>query len=240
MPLGSYERATQLGPAAAVLAPASVLAILMFTAGDLVSTVRTVFSIVGVAGFHLIFLRLVRDRGNAIQADLWASWGGSTTIQRLRWTSGETRKVARLHRRIQNMTGVVMPSESEELADPAAADDVYDDGVARLREMTRDHDRYPRVWSELMQYGTARNLYACKRLALWVAGVVVVVSMCLSVGCAMGLVNVSWVRPASAGVLAAAAMLVWRRFVNPAYVRRASERYSDALLAVPGEPGTGS
>lgn len=121
-------------------------------------------------------MRLVRDRSNRIQDRLWDSWGGSTTVQRLRWAGQPQQRVERLHRRVTHMTGVQLPDAGAEADSTADANEIYEDAVARLREMTRDHDRFPRVWSELKQYGAARNMYGAKPVALGVAGVSVLLS----------------------------------------------------------------
>lgn len=233
----SYERTTQLVPAIAVLAPVTILVLVVFRTDDVANLTRSVVGVLAAAGFHLLAMRLVRDRGNKIQDRLWASWGGSTTVQRLQWATQPQSRVERLHRRIAQMTGVELPDAKSEIADPSAAEEIYTEAVARLREMTRDHDRYPRVWSELKQYGAARNMYGAKPAALIIAAVVVALSAAMTTASVLALWNVSWYMPALAGVLAVAISGAWLFVVTPSYVRIASERYSDALLAAPNEPG---
>lgn len=236
-----YERATQLGPAAAVLAPISVLAVVIIRADDLTSIVRSIVGVLAAAGFHLVAMRLVRDRGNIVQQRLWNSWGGNPAVQRLHWSSRtDATTVERLHRRVQATTKVQLPTRSEEEADLGAAQEAYTDAVARLREMTRDHGRYPRVWSELKQYGTARNLYGAKPAGLVVAAAVLAASLIMVGASLTHHWSVRWWWPAIAGAVALAIGVVWFAFITPVFVQTAAERYSDALLAVPEEPNTPS
>ncbi|PZE67362.1 hypothetical protein DEJ27_12115 [Curtobacterium sp. MCPF17_018] len=135
------------------------------------------------------------------------------------------------------MTGVQLPDASAEADSTADANEIYEDAVARLREMTRDHDRFPRVWSELKQYGAARNMYGAKHVALGVAGVSVLLSAGMTAASWLSLWNVSWIMPVIAGVLDIMIAIAWLLIVTPQYVRVASDRYSDALLEVPNEQG---
>ena len=233
----SYERTTQLIPASAVLAPFTVLAVVVFRTDDAANLTRSVIGVLAAAGFHLVAMRLVRDRGNKIQEGLWASWGGSTTVQRLQWATQPHQRVDRLHRRVSRMTGVSLPDASSESANPLQADDTYKDAIGRLREMTRDHAKYPRVWSELKQYGAARNMYGAKPAALTIAAVAVLLSAGMTTASLLAMWSVNWVMPAIAGILTMAMAAAWLHVVTPHYVRVASERYSDALLEVPNEQG---
>ena len=232
----SYERATQLGPAMTVLAPVTIFALALVRAGSAEDLIRSGAGIAVTAGLHLIVMRTVRDRGGVVQRRLWRDWGGSPTVQRLRWSGQPARAVERLHRRVRSMTGVALPSAEEEAADPADADDVYKDAVARMREMTRDHARFPRVYSELVQYGTARNLYGMRPAGLSVAAVVLVLVAVLAALMLLQVLTVNWW---SLGIAGAGALIlgsIWLLRITPAYVRPAADRYADALLGTANEP----
>lgn len=232
----SYERATQLIPALAVLSPLSILVLVTIRTDDASDIIRSAISVVAAAGFHIIAMRLIRDRGNKIQQPLWDSWGGSSTIRKLRWQGQTDVQVSRLHHRMQAMTGILLPSRAEEETDPAAADETYADAVARLREMTRDHDHYPRVFSELVQYSTARNLLGAKPAGITIVTVTVIASAVMVFAGLHEFWDVPWWLPLSAGLTAVLIGAVWVALVTPRYVLTASERYSDALLAVPNRP----
>ena len=134
------------------------------------------------------------------------------------------------------MTGVALPTAKVEAADPAEADDVYEDAVARMREMTRDHARFPRVYSELVQYGTARNLYGMRPTGLSVAAIVFLAVAVLAALTVLQVLTVSWW---SLGVAGAGALIlgaVWLLRITPSYVRPAADRYADALLGTANEP----
>ncbi|MDU0366890.1 hypothetical protein RWH45_06655 [Microbacterium sp. KSW4-17] len=234
MSTDSYERHTQLLPASAVLAPISLLPLVTFRADDAADLIRSIGSLVALGGVHLIVMRVVRDRGNAIQQRLWASWGGNTTVRMMRWSAGSAADMRLLRARVEERTGIKLPSPRAEQRDAVAADAVYERAAGLLREATRDHERYPRVWSELKHYGAARYMLGLRPAALVIAASVAVLSaglLWLSIagtwqtGCWPFLV---------AGLFAFVAGLLWAAVVTPEYVRTASERYSDALLRSAG------
>ena len=134
------------------------------------------------------------------------------------------------------MTSVALPSAEEEAAEPADADDVYADAVARMREMTRDHAQVPRVYSELVQYGTARNLYGMRPSGLTVATAVLVVVVVLAALGFLQALTVSWWSLGIAGTGALVFGAIWLLRITPAYVRPAADRYADALLGTANEP----
>ncbi|WP_114587677.1 hypothetical protein [Microbacterium arborescens] len=227
----SYERVTQLLPAAAVISPLSVLVLLVFRADDAMALTRSVVGVAGAAGFHLLVMRLIRDRGNRVQRKLWESWGGSLTTQSLRWSRRDEASVRRLHRRIQQRTGVKLPSLRFEETHPGAADQKYAEAVKALQELTRDHAKHPRVWSELKQYGTARNFYGAKTAGLAVAGVVASASALLGWLSHTGGWDVHWGFFAVACTFAVLVVVMWLTVVTPEFVRVAAQRYSDALIS---------
>lgn len=231
-----YERTTQLKPVAATLAPISVLVVSCFRAQTFEDATRSLILVGLAAGFHLVAMRKVRDRGNTVQTTLWEDWGGNPTAQRLRWSGGSISAIERLHRRVQHMTGVTLPTRAEEELDPTDADEVYLDSVAQMRERTRDKERYPRVYAELVQYGTARNFYGLRRFALSIAAIVLTLSVLGIIAGSIGLAG--WplwplvVSSISSALIAAA----WISIITHQYVRVAAERYADALLATAEEP----
>jgi len=232
----SYERATQFGPAMTVLAPVTIVALALIRTDSAEDLIRSGVGVVVTAGLHLIVMRTVRDRGGVVQERLWRDWGGSPTVQRLRWSGHPARAVERLHRRVHSMTGVALPTADEEVDDPAGADDVYEDAIARMREMTRDHSRFPRVYSELVQYGTARNLYGMRPTGLSVAAAVLAFVAVLAALTVLQALAVNWWSLGIAGTGALTLGAVWLLRITPAYVRPAADRYADALLGAANEP----
>lgn len=221
----------------AVLAPVSLVIVVFLRVSSIDSIVRSLIGIALTAGLHLIVMRTVRDRGNNVQRRLWRDWGGHPTAQRLRWREHRAAEIQQLHRRVESMTGVKLPTAADERDDPLEADDVYEDAVGRMREMTRDHARFPRVYSELLQYGTARNLYGAKPYGLAAASAALVAATSLAIVTATTTVAVSWWSIAIAAIGALVMLAIWLFRISPDYVRPASDRYADALLATANEPG---
>lgn len=122
----------------------------------LVETMGSAFAI-GAAAFLLS--QIGRDQGKKLQPEMWQLWGGSPTTVLLRHTNNPNPTLlARRHKKISDITGVVLPSAAEETTNPSAADEAYDTAVTALRNLTRDRKRFPLVYQENVNYGFRRNL----------------------------------------------------------------------------------
>ena len=116
------------------------------------------------------------------------------------------------------------------VADPDAADKVYESCIHFLRERTRDYGQFPLVLDENMNYGFRRNLWGWKPLGI--------------ASCAIGLLaslgRLGWeiyrahevsVIPAVAAVVIGLMLAVWTLAVNPAWIKLAADAYAQRLLA---------
>jgi hypothetical protein len=176
--------------------------------------------------------QLGRDRGRALQPDLWSGWGGSPTLQRLRYRDqGDHGRVARLHSRIEAVLGDTLPTADEELADPPAADARYEEVSARIRALTQDHSRFGRLFAENVSYGQRRNLLGLRPIGMAVAFVTLV-------GCCVLLLathgssadRLGRYGPGlgvSLGVLA-----LWVLVVTPQWVRVPADAYAEQFVGV--------
>lgn len=138
------------------------------------------------------------------------------------------------------MTGVSLPDADAESRDGATADEIYDDAVLRMRELTRDRERYPRVYSELLQYSTARNLYGLKPLGLSLASTTFVVALSGICLIHAGIVGWPWWPSIASGATAFLIGSIWIFAITPGYVHTAAKRYAEALLATAAEPSENS
>ena len=55
-----------------------------------------------------------------------------------------------------------MPTDAQEIAQPALADDAYDAAANALRPLTNDRSKFPFVLKELVSYGFNRNCYGIR------------------------------------------------------------------------------
>lgn len=178
----------------------------------------------------LVASQLSRDAGRRIQPGLWASWGGSPTVQRLRHRDAEdAARVQRHHTRLMAIREERLPSAEEEAADPASADARYDDAVADLRDLTRERGRFPLVFAENVNYGFRRNMLGLRRWALVIAATTLTATVILGLldGRPTGERLTAWAPPAA---IALASAVFWWRAVNPGWVRLAADAYADRLL----------
>lgn len=124
-------------------------------------------TIVGV--FTYLFSQLGRDQGKKKEADLWATWGGSPSIQILRLRDKHIDKLTkqRYHEKLQNLCPVsVIPDSTLESKNPEEADEVYKSWCKYLISQTRDKQKFSLLLKDNTSYGFRRNLWGLKPYAL--------------------------------------------------------------------------
>jgi hypothetical protein len=177
---------------------------------------------------------LARTAGQAIQAPLWASWGGPPTVRMLRHRDPTFKPGSKMliHQRLIAL-GIVdhLPSVEEEQRDPAAADEHYLTCAEWLRRKALELKSQPPfdiVHSENIAYGFQRNSLGIKNWGLTVIGVSLA-------GTAAAFVSgrQPWIELAAELMLGA--YVIWG--VTEAAMKRAANDYSmrllDAVQAVP-------
>jgi len=213
-------------PVAAVAVPPIVL----LGAGIVTTTGLGVASGLVLTVMAAIAGQLGRDRGKMLEPALWASWGGSPTLQRLRFRGGSNvGRVERLHARIEQVLGEPLPTATEEDADPAGADDRYEEASARVRALTRDRKCFPLLFAENVNYGQRRNL-----LGLRPAGVGVAVMTVVAAGVLLWLADGSLSQRAArygpgAGV-GLLTLVFWLVVVRASWVRLTANAYADQFV----------
>lgn len=226
--MDSYSRTARLYPALLALLPGTVAIVVFF---DLAAWVRTVVLVVVAAGLHVAVMVKVSDIGRARQDRIWARLGGNPTALRMRWASStDDARLAEEHQRVQAMSGIELPTRGSEQADPAAAVRTYERAVRRLREKTRDADKYPRVRAELTAYGFARNVYGLRRVGITFAVLIGLASALAGLLGYSGFLQVDAWRPIGTSLFAVAWIGVWLFVFTGGYARRASDKYAAALL----------
>lgn len=150
----------------------------------------------------------------------------------------------RWHSRLAELfPDVTLPSEAEESADPAAADDVYEACTKRLIALTRDQKKFGLLFVENAAYGFRRNLWGMKPLGVVLASAAL--SSCLA-RIALHAANKEAIPVAVVGCGAAAVVLlfIWLFVVTPKWVRERADAYSERLMeaveVLEGPPSTKS
>lgn len=230
-----YERQARLFPALLALLP------LFFTVssiyGPSVSALTNVVTVIIACGGLYLLSQVSRDRGKALEARLFAQWGGKPSTQLLqhRDPSIEAATKSRYHAFLSRKLAQALPDPSHEASDPKAADDVYQSGVRWLLNHTTDHERFQLLFKENISYGFRRNALGLKPLGLIIAiACVVFVLWNYSVVTASGwsgaplskLPDEAWLSL----VVSLIAVGVWVTFVTKQAVRIAAFTYAETLL----------
>jgi len=146
-----------------------------------VSGVRSgIASSVVLAVLGAVAAQIGRDRGKRLEPELWREWAGSPTLRRLRHRGADDGGgVLRLHRRIEDVLGLALPTAAEEAGDPDAADARYNEATRRLIGLTRDRARFGLLFAENVNYGMRRNLLGLRPIGIAVGVATAIVALLL-------------------------------------------------------------
>ena len=171
-------------------------------------------------------MRIARDRGKRIEANLFSKWGGRPTTVLLRWRNAEIDSVTKLryHQVLAKLISTPFPTVDSERQDPDSADAIYESAVKGLLEKRRSKT-YRLIFEENCNYGFTRNLYGLKATGLLVY---------VAVGLALGTLTVknhgTMTELQWALVAIDLICLVFLMYVTEASVKRAAYAYGVALL----------
>jgi hypothetical protein len=225
-----YVRRARLQPAMLVALPLG-LATLAISPGGIVGW-GTVWSLFVFCGGTALMAQMARDLGKQKEPGLYQSWGGkpTTRLQRHRHTANAT-LLGRRHRQLQSLVpGIQIPTVADELADPRAADDVYDSCTAFLLEKTRKKENFPLVFEENCNYGFRRNLWGMKPLGVATSLIgTVAIAAALTMGYRNGVLPSPV--PLACGILSLLLFISWLFWFTPTWVKIAADAYAEKLLA---------
>jgi hypothetical protein len=115
-----------------------------------------------------------------------------------------------------------------ELADPDAADELYESCTHFLRERTRDKGTFPLVFAENVSYGFRRNLLGLRPVGITTSLVGLVIGAFASG--ATGYRTPYFVVAPLSAVVSGGLLLFWIARVNSGWVKQAADAYADRLL----------
>jgi hypothetical protein len=229
--LDKYERQARLLPGLLALLPVVVtVTALGFRQAPVISVAASVLS---VAGGAVLLADIVRSLGLKAQRSLWTTWGGAPTTLALRLRETTSNAIQRNLWRdaVQKVTGIQLASARSEGANPDAADQKIEVAVSRLRELTRDEQRFYMVHVENRGYGYRRNLYGVRVFGRTTAllGFLIILGSALwplvnnkhpdfRVAYTLGL------------IIDACIMIGWFFLPSPTQVRQAADKYAYQVL----------
>lgn len=220
-----YNAKARIAPVIAVIAiPA--LSVCLFVKPSLDSTwlappivLASLWTLVSVLG---------RSRGKALEKKLFEKWGGSPTLQMLRFRSTGIPhdQLAAIHKHMSRECHVQVPDKALEESKPIESDAIYEAITTHLRDATRDRKVFPLVFDELCNYGFVRNLFGLRPF-----GVAVGIVMALAIGCWF-----TWIHPSNADIRAIAiamnclSSIIWLFWPTESTMRQVAESYAQKLI----------
>lgn len=215
----SYSRTARLTPALLLLLGPVAIAIGAGIAEWPIATGLT--AVIAGMGLPLALVDWIRRRGQQLQSQLWAKWGGNPVVVAVRGDGLIARR-----RRAALATATDLP-----LGDPGHPDfeEAATNAVRRLISATRNTSRYALVFAENKAYGFARNLLAIRDTGIHVSATAFIVSIVL-VGISVKLDGMSTFGTVAGSLVAAASIAFWSCYPSEQGVRAAAEDYRDRLL----------
>ncbi len=223
----AYSWRARIAPVLVALLPMPLAVFVWFPDASLVARIA---AIGGVPALLLWLLSEIgRDMGKRKEQELWKSWGGAPTTQRLRFATPDANVmlVERYHHLLSEQVPTLnLPTAEREACDPRAADQAYEVATKWLIDNTRDTDKFGLLFKENVSYGFRRNLWGLKPLALplAIAGLI----LCVIGGWqSVGSVELDWAATCAASVVV---VVFWLGWVRPSWVRIPAEAYADRLF----------
>ena len=234
--LDPYERKARLIPG--LSCGVSLAASIVLLIPEFGAIWGSVGALIVYCGGSLWLSQIVRDRGKALEARLYRSWGGKPSVAMLRHRDDrlDSTTKARYRRFLGSVVpGLVLASPEDERDAPEQAEARLESANRWLLAQTTDHERFPLLFAENVNYGYRRNLVGMKRIALGVDAVALVLVIGLGVVYWTGHVGstIQSLKPEWWASLAIAVIhvLVFIGHVREDWVRASAERYAGQLLA---------
>ena len=159
-----YSLQTRLYPAFLSASPVVITVALLWTK----SPATGLWPLLVGMGFLFFLATWVRGRGQEVEERLVRVWSGMPTTHMLRQAEGNSGpQFLRRRELLTAVTGIQLPSASQEAQNPSQADEVYVMATKTLiARILEKRSLFQLVHQENIHYGFRRNLYAMKPLAL--------------------------------------------------------------------------
>ena len=234
--LDPYERKARLKPGLSCGAPLAASVVLLIP--ELGAIWGSIGAVVVYCGGTLWLIQTVRDRGKALEARLYRSWGGKPSVAMLRHRDNRLDSTTKSRYRrflCGAVPGLVLLSSEDERNDPEQADARLESANRWLLAQTTDHARFALLFNENMNYGYRRNLLGMRWIALGLDAAALVLVISVGLACWTGDVasTIQSLQPEWWASLAIALvhslMFVW--YIRADWVRASAETYAGQLLA---------
>jgi hypothetical protein len=224
--IDAYDVRARIAPALVAAAPGAI-ALGILASAEPLGGAQWGAGICAV-GLALLAAVVVRDRGKALEPELYAQWGGKPTSVILRSSDRTIDPLLKTRYRLnleKIVPGFKAPSPQEELNDANTTDRRYDMAARFLIERTTERTRFPKVFAHNCGYGFRRNLLGLRFYGL--------ASSVLAVGIGLWLIKSSVVAVSSVLALAAgiAGVVVFSLVVTQSFVRRSAFEYAIHLIS---------
>ena len=186
-----------------------------------------IWAVINTSGATYALAMISRNRGKNIQPSLWKSWGGSPTLQLLRHRGiGNPVLRERWHKSLEKLVDKKFPSVSEEFSDPAAADALYEAATRLLINQRRNKTDYHLVYKENVNYGFCRNLFAFRKIGIFISLGGTLVAVASGIHGTNSVVSMPW----ACSVINLLALLAWTFLLTADWVSHPGFAYAERLL----------
>lgn len=228
--LDRYTLQARLLPVVIVFLPVGLAITTLFPINEMGRGILT-SSLSGFA-FVAFMAQIGRDLGKKKEPYLYKKWGGKPTsiIMRYNQTWLNPGSLSRYHKKLSVLLKLALPTKEQENYDPNEAYNKYETFVDYLKEKTRDHNFFPLVLEENINYGFRRNLWGMKSIGIILSLLAVIVPyfpFFLSQFLKLSMTKFNLV----ASAISACFLVFWIFWITPNWVKIAANAYAERLVS---------
>ncbi len=181
---------------------------------------------------YFLFSQLGRDKGKAIEKEIWSEWGGAPTTQILRYSNDiiDKHTKEKYHSKLKKLTDIGNELNEEfERKSQKEADEIYQSWTKYLISKTRDTKKYNLLFQENINYGFRRNLLGLKIIAISIIILLMIGSFFLSFVANGNTISFSYDLMLSELILMLI-LIFWLIIVNEKWIKSVAFAYAERLM----------
>ena len=192
----------------------------------------TTIGLFGALSFLLT--QIGRDFGKKKEPALWKEWGGTPSIQILRYSNTHLDEITkkRYHSRLNELCTVEhLPSKEMEKINHETSDAVYSTWTKFMIANTREIGKYKLLFNENINYGFRRNLWGLKSISisLQISGILIITVYNITKNGLNTILSWSCEYYFSIGILSFM-LIFWTCIVTKEWIKRTAFSFAERLF----------
>lgn len=198
-------------------------------------SLKSSFSVLFVLLIILFSLaKIARECGRKFEKQMKEEEGVFSTTEFLKHHDRKLNRYTKLryHKFLnENIHGMQLPTEIEELESPNSCNEKYNSAVDWLLEKTRDHKKYPLIYENNINYGFSRNMFGIKNVSICLASFSFLIDIFVIYQNDNALIENFYLKAFLSIFVSLYFIVYWVFLVKRTWVKSVAEAYARSLLA---------